>query len=113
MAKQVKKQNAKPEDKQAPSAADFLNQPQETPAPEATPEATAPPAEQPAAEQEPVQDVRETKRFPRRGDDCPTGQCPGKLIEFSRKRIKNTLILFLKCSACNAKPTPNKQVINS
>lgn len=111
MAKQVKKQNAKPEPKQAPSAADFLKQPQETPAPEATPEPPAPPAEQPAAEQEPVQDVRETIRYPRRGDDCPTGKCPGKLISFSRARAGKKLILFLKCSACNAKPTPNKQVI--
>lgn len=134
MAKQIKKTQQETKKETAPSAADFLNQqhlvqtevteteptveesiPKQEPAPElletAPPEPSEPPAEAPQTEQKAVRNDRVTKRLPRRGDPCPTGKCPGNLVSFSRTRVGKNVVLFLMCSACNAKPTPNKQVI--
>lgn len=129
MAKRQMKQQSKKTEKQesTPSAADFLNQkPDQKDGPAVT-DASADYSEQnqpeddsydspqdKAPEQKPAKNVRETmKRKPRRGDPCPTGKCPGKLISYSRSRKGNRVTLFLECSACKAKPTPNKQVITS
>ncbi|QDT84588.1 hypothetical protein [Gimesia chilikensis] len=96
--------------------------PAETPEPPA--EAPKTPAENPDPEppkqtpkpkqgdQKPAKNVRETMRKPRRGDPCSVQGCPGNLISYSRKRVEKKLILYLECSACKTKPTPDKQVIN-
>lgn len=92
--------------------------------PEAPAEPPKPPAENPDPEppkqtpkpkqgdQKPAKNVRETMQKPRRGDPCSVQGCPGNLISYSRKRVEKKLILYLECSACKTKPTPDKQVIN-
>ncbi|QDT26809.1 hypothetical protein Enr10x_21190 [Gimesia panareensis] len=137
---QQNKTQTKTEEKTpAPSATDFLNQnlgegfeqnsdgetekdqtagteekgpPAEPPAENPDPEPTKQTPKPKPTDQKPAKNVRETMRKPRRGDPCSVKGCPGNLISYSRKRVEKKLILYLECSACKTKPTPDKQVIN-
>jgi hypothetical protein len=45
----------------------------------------------------------------RSGDECPEGECNGRLFVYASKTSGETRIRYLKCDRCQTRPAFNKE----